>query len=62
VLDCGLDSELSVKVVEVLTKNDYGFFSVRVKLTGDSEIKYKHDKLILERLSKAQEITDFMTI
>ena len=62
VLDYGLDSELSVKVVEVLTKNDYGFFNVLVKLTGDSEVNYKHDKLILEKLAKPREITDFMTI
>ena len=62
ILDYGLDSELSVKVVEVLTKNDYGFFNVLVKLSGNSEVNYKHDKLILEQLAKPREITDFMTI
>ena len=62
VLDYGLVSELSVKVVEVLTKNDYGFFNVRVKLSTNSEVKYKHDKLILEKLAKPREITDFMRI
>ena len=62
ILDYGLDSELSVKVVEVLTKNDYGFFNVLVKLSGNSEVNYKHDTLILEKLAKPREITDFMTI
>ena len=62
VLDYGLVSELSVKVVEVLTKNDYGFFNVRVKLSTNSEVKYKHDKLILEKLANPREITDFMRI
>lgn len=62
ILDYGLDSELSVKVVEVLTKNDYGFFNVLVKLSGNSEVNYKYDKLILEKLAKPREITDFMTI
>ncbi len=28
VFDYGLVSELSLKVVEVLTKNDYGYYSV----------------------------------
>lgn len=62
ILDYGLDSELLVKVVEVLTKNDYGFFNVLVKLSGNSEVNYKHDTLILEKLAKPREITDFMTI
>lgn len=62
ILDYGLDSELLVKVVEVLTKNDYGFFNVLVKLSGNSEVNYKYDKLILEKLAKPREITDFMTI
>jgi hypothetical protein len=62
ILDYGLISELSVKVVEVLTKNDYGFFNVRVKLSSNSKVKYKHDKLILEKLAKPREITDFMRI
>jgi hypothetical protein len=62
ILDYGLISELSVKVVEVLTKNDCGFFNVRVKLSSNSEVKYKHDEFILEKLSKPREITDFMRI
>jgi hypothetical protein len=35
---------------------------VRVKLSGNREVKYKHDKLILEKLAKPREITDFMMI
>ena len=54
ILDYGLDSELLVKVVEVLTKNDYGFFNVLVKLSGNSEVNYKHDKSDFRKISKTK--------
>jgi hypothetical protein len=62
IFDYGLVSELSVKVVEVLTKNEYGYYNVRVRLTGDSELSHKYDKLALENIAKVREITDFMAI
>ncbi len=62
VFDYGLISQLNVEVVEVLGKNDYGFFNIRVKLTGDSESNHKNDKSLQERMAKVREITDFMLI
>jgi hypothetical protein len=40
----GLDSRLNVKVVQVLEKNECGFYNIRVKLTEDNKLEHHDDE------------------
>jgi len=62
VFDFGLNSRLNVKVVQVLEKNECGFYNIRVKLTEDNKLGHQDDDLVLDKMTKIREVTDFMVI
>jgi hypothetical protein len=61
VFDYGLNSRLNVKVVQVLEKNESGFYNIRVKLTEDNK-GHQDDESVQDKMTKVREITDFMVI
>jgi hypothetical protein len=58
----GLNSRLNVKVVQVLEKNECGFYNIRVKLTEDNKLDHHDDELVQDKMTKIREVTDFMVI
>ncbi|MDQ5869720.1 MAG: hypothetical protein M3530_08335 [Thermoproteota archaeon] len=62
VFNYGLVSQLNVKVVQVLEKNECGFYNIRVKLTEDNELGHQDDEIVEGKMTKAREVTDFMVI
>lgn len=61
-IDYGLNSRLNVKVVQVLEKNECGFYNIRVKLTEDNKLEHQDDELVQDKMTKIREVTDFMVI
>ena len=61
VFDYGLNSRLNVKVVQVLEKNECGFYNIRVKLTEDNKLEHQ-DAQVQDKMTKIREVTDFMVI
>jgi hypothetical protein len=62
IFDYGLDSRLNVKVVQVLEKNECGFYNIRVKLTEDNKLGHQDKRRIQDKMTKIREVTDFMVI
>ncbi len=62
VFDHGLNSRLNVKVVQVLEKNECGFYNIIVKLTEDNQPGHQDDELVQDKMTKIREVTDFMVI
>ena len=60
-IDYGLNSR-HVKVVQVLEKDECGFYNIRVKLTEDNELGHQDDELVQGRMTKIREVTEFMVI
>ena len=51
VFDYRLNSQTNVKVVQILEKNECGFYNIRVKLTEDNKLGHQDDELVQDKMT-----------